>query len=402
MRVTACLSTINLCRNGKLNEITAVEILTFLIKKCPEAVRHATNEGCLPILSACLKRSPEFCRVLIESYPGSEQMTDSSGIIPLHYACATNNVGTVEYLYKLYPDGVNHAARDGFYPIHFAIENITERDIPERGIEVVKFLLDCDPNVKLQKIFERSLLRSACERGYNDSNVETGIQVIKIIYDAHPDAIDNEMFILCSQFFHQKVQTFIHGELVHARQAKNPRLMTTPDDNGQLPLHRALQDNVTLGSIKLLVKGNPSAIRNFDNSGMIPLHVACMYQDSACVVQYLLDLDMRTLRTLDYHNNTALHYACRAAKYEIIALLLEKYHDAPVSKPNAQKKLPIDLLWESDAILDRESIGYTGSVFRLLRAYPEMIMKRNVNTKQQASSGGCPSQNGKKRKYDNA
>jgi len=55
-------------------------------------------------------------------------------------------------------------------------------------------------------------------------------------------------------------------------------------------------------------------------------------------------------------------------------MLLEKYHAASVSKRNAQKKLPIDFLWESNEVEDRESVEYTESVFRLLKAYPEMMM----------------------------
>ncbi|KAK1734168.1 hypothetical protein QTG54_015171 [Skeletonema marinoi] len=149
--------------------------------------------------------------------------------------------------------------------------------------------------------------------------------------------------------------------------------MMTPDSNGQLPLHTALQNNVRLGSIKLLVKGNPSAIRTVDTNFALPLHVACQHHDSITIIQYLLGLDMRTLRAVDYDDNTALHYACRGARHEIIALLLEKYEAVSVSKRNAQKKVPIDLLWESNEE-DRESVEYTESVFRLLKAYPETLM----------------------------
>ena len=37
-------------------------------------------------------------------------------------------------------------------------------------------------------------------------------------------------------------------------------------------------------------------------------------------------------------------------------------------------KLPVDLLWESDLIPDRESVEYTESVFRLLKVHPETAM----------------------------
>ena len=156
------------------------------------------------------------------------------------------------------------------------------------------------------------------------------------------------------------------------RQARDLRLKTTPDENGQLPLHRALRDNVTLGSIKLLVNGNPSAVQTIDNSGALPLHIACQHHDSASVVQYLLGLHATTLRAMDSDNNTVLHYVCRGAKHNTIALLLEKYGAVSVSKRN--DKLPIDLLLESDEVRDREGIEYTESVFRLIRTYPETLM----------------------------
>mmetsp|Transcript_13253 Transcript_13253/g.21752 ORF Transcript_13253/g.21752 Transcript_13253/m.21752 type:complete len:177 (-) Transcript_13253:147-677(-) len=172
--------------------------------------------------------------------------------------------------------------------------------------------------------------------------------------------------------------------------------MTTPDDNGQLPLHRALQNNVRLGSIKMLVKGNPNALQSRDNSGATPLHVACQHHDSTKIIDYLIGLDTTTLDAVDRDGNTALHYACRSAKYGTIALLLGKYDAVSVSKRNAQNKLPVELLWESNAVEDRESIEYTESVFQLLKTYPETVMNRNA--KHQAKTGGSLSKNEKKRK----
>jgi ankyrin repeat protein len=173
--------------------------------------------------------------------------------------------------------------------------------------------------------------------------------------------------------------------------------MTTPDGNGELPLHTALQHNVTLGSIKLLVKGNPLALQSPNNSGALPLHVACQHHDSASVVQYLVGLDTSTLDAVDRDGHTTLHHACRGAKYETIALLVEKYDAASVSKRNVHNILPVDLLFVSDRVSDRESVEYTESVFMLLTAYPEAIMNYNA-TRQQANTAGCSSQNGKKRK----
>ena len=390
-----------LCANKTVNEGTAIQILKLLIEKYPDAIRRENNNGRLPVHSAAGRRSPEFCRVLIKAYPGSERITTTNGLMPLHLACIKNSLATVEYLYRQYTDAINHAATGGLYPIHTAILCTRKRDNPTAAVETVQYLLSCDPNVKLQTLQGKSLLYFACGMKCNDSNIEVGIQIIKLIFDAHPQAIEDNSIASNIHRFHQQVQAFINGELVYARQAKDHRLITTPDENGQLPLHRALQNNVRLGSIKLLVKGNPHALQYPDGNGALPLLIACQHYDSANVVRYFVGLDVTTLRAVDREGNTALHHACRGAKYDTIALLLENYDAVSVSKRNSQKKLPIDLLWESNQIFDRESVEYMDSVFRLLKAYPETL--RNDGTEVESAFDACPSQsgNGRKRKFGN-
>ncbi len=364
-----------LCDNRKLDDAAAIKILKVLIEKYPEALRHANNIGLLPIHYASGGRSPEFCRVLIEAWPGSEQITpttNAEGILPLHFACANNALATVEYLYNLYPDAT---ATRGDYIIRAAIASTSRRNDPATAVKIVQFLLNCYPDQKLKYSQGKSLLQFACGREYNDSNSEAGIQIIKVLFDAQPEAIEDNGIASNIHRYHQQVQAFINGELVYARQANDHRLITTPDDNGQLPLHKALQNNVRLGSIKLLVKGNRSAIRNIDDRGALPLHIACEHHDSASVVGYILSLARITRDATDTQGNTVLHYACRGAKYDAIALLLEKYEAASVSKTNAHGKLPIDLLWESTAVEDSESADYVGSVFQLIRAYPEIVQQ---------------------------
>eukprot|EP00984_Skeletonema_dohrnii_P017206 scaffold7783_cov85-Skeletonema_dohrnii-CCMP3373.AAC.7 len=202
-----------------------------------------------------------------------------------------------------------------------------------------------------------------------------------------------------------------------------------PPSNLQLALHRALQNNATLGSIKLLMKGNPPAVQSPDNSGLIPLHVACVHHDSVKVVQFLIGLDATTLDAVDREGNTALHLACRNGRHDNIALLLDKFDAVSVSKRNARGKLPIDLLWESNEVEDRESIEYTECVFRLLKATLRLLwaliyrckllrqlvqvrMERreswviesipmNFDVQKQSLPAACPSQsgNGNKRKF---
>jgi ankyrin repeat protein len=364
-----------LCHNPNVDDMTALAILQLLIEKCPEAVRHTDCNGNLPIHSSVMvPRSLEFYRVLIEAYPGSERMISSSnGAMPLHCACLRSDITTIEYLHKLYPDAIHQATLAGYHPIHVAILSLTQRSDPIDAVPIVKFLLDCDPNVRSQKIRGiTSPLRWACRQLYYGSRIGAALVLITVLYDDYPEEIESNELISDVHLFHQKVQSFIKSQRVYSRQAKDQRLMTNRDNKGQLPLHAAIRKNATLGSIKLLVKGNPSALQTPDNSGALPLHVACEHHQSASVTQYLTGPDVSTLDVVDKEGNTAIHYACRGTKYDTIALLLDEHNGASVSKANAHNKLPVHLLWESDAVSDRRGKAYVDAVFRLLRAYPEL------------------------------
>eukprot|EP00984_Skeletonema_dohrnii_P026387 scaffold15750_cov139-Skeletonema_dohrnii-CCMP3373.AAC.1 len=222
------------CMNPSQDETAAIAIVRLLLEKYPESIRHADNKGNLPIHIASIKsKSREFCRVLIEAYPGSERMTNEGGKLPIHAACINNTVATVEYLYKLNPDAINHASADGYFPIHDAIRSVIHSALANHRAktDIVKFLLGCDPKVKLQKV--RGIvppLACACFQDYNDKSIEAAIEVIELIYDAHPEAIGIDGIVRSIR--HQQVQEFITSQLVYSRQARDHRLMTTPDDNG--------------------------------------------------------------------------------------------------------------------------------------------------------------------------
>ena len=361
-----------LCSRTVVDEKAAMELGKCLLALYPESIRHTNAYGTLPLHDAAFERSTEFCRILVQAYPDSVRVRNNDGKLPLHHACMGNSdLPKVEYLYNLYPDAINHATRKGHYPIHDAVRGGLFKCNETSSVAIVKFLLQL-PGVKEQKFEGKSLLHFACRREYYSvSTVAVGIQKIKALYDEDPKAIEDDSIASNVHRWHEQVQAFVNGEMVYARQARDHRVVTTPDENGQLPLHRALQSNARLGSIKLLMEGNHSAARSADNNGSLPLHLACQYHESTRVIDYLIDFCPNTLQHVDIDHNTSLHYACRGAKYDTIAMLLEQYNAGLVSMRNVHNQLPIDMLFESNSVADRESVKYTDCLFRLLRAYPE-------------------------------
>ena len=357
----------------------ALDILGLFLERCPEAVRDADEEGILPIHIASARRSPEFCRMLIEAYPGSERAPTSQGALPLHVACGHGSVAVAKYLYKLYPESINVATRKGrkgVYPIHKAIASVNS-ETPAKAIEMVQFLLDCDPNVASQKfggiLSPLIVVCKATDISNNNANkLNASLKIFKLLYDTHPEAIEDNIITQFSSRPPEEMQTFINTQLTYFRAARDRTFMSTRV-HGEFPLHSALCDNATLGSIKLLVQGDRDAVLYTDyEDDALPLHLAVQHHDSTKVVDYLIGLDPNTLTAVNWDGNTALHLACLCAKHDTIALLLEKYNAVSVSKTNVNNKLPIHLLFESNAVTDsEEDIKYTESIFRLLRAYPD-------------------------------
>ena len=147
--------------------------------------------------------------------------------------------------------------------------------------------------------------------------------------------------------------------------------MTTVDENGWLPLHRALKDNTSLGSIKLLMRANPAAVQVSDLNGAHPLHIACEFSPVK-VVQLLVELAGGTLNNVDGKKDSPLHYACRRGNLGIVKYLLQA-NVPSVSERNNKNKLAIQLLLDCGEVVDRNSLEYVETVHQLLLANPEVV-----------------------------
>jgi len=372
----------NLCNNYNLDAAVSRDILQVLIDADPSSPKERdSSESYLPIHYAAGygNKSLEFCKLLIKAYPESLKIESGDDRLPLHEACIYKRVELVEYLLQEDPESINvrsiavddlyHSSIGGLLPIH-----LTE------DAETIKVLLKHDPNVALKTNHDGMLpLQLVC--GGSDVSLSS----VKVLYDAYPEAIgavDHEGRTLLDlarennrqrqrQDHNASVISFLEKELVFAQQSRDMMYMTLPDEEGYLPLHRALlQGDITLGSIKLLVRGNLSALQVVDRNGVRPIHIACR-SATADVVKFLMEAP-NGLDVCDTNKDYPIHYACRAANFDVIKYLVER--NTPVSERNADNKLPFHLLLENEDEQVRKSPAFTEACWHLLRAYPETVM----------------------------
>ena len=364
-----CRPIHRLCRNEDLDDNNSLDILRFMIDIDPTLLSEVDGDDFLPIYDAVDTKSSAFCKILIDKYPQSLRVESKFGTLPIHIACAygkrEETADTIQYMLEVDPELINTEDRRRYLPIHHTAVNETTKSI--------ELLLKYDPEAASKELNNESRklpLHLAC--GVYNSNLSS----IQVLYDAYPEAIlarnrDGRTPLDLAR--KQPTIEFLQTQLVYARQAnEDMTAMTTLDEDGRLPLHRALKDNIPLGSIKLLARGNPAAAEVADQNGAYPVHIACNFS-SVKVVKYFVELAGDTLNNVDANKDSPLHDACRGGNCDVLKYLLDA-NVPSVSERNNDNKLAIHLLFEcGESILDRESMAYVETVWQMLLANPEVV-----------------------------
>jgi len=197
------------------------------------------------------------------------------------------------------------------------------------------FLEEKDPSLALKEA--QGLLPLHLSLARNSS-----LEVSKLIFDKHPAAVlvPNPLAGLPHEIAQtelnvvrqtkswrakecEKIFTFLETQHAYLSLVSvDSSTLVTPDENGYLLLHRALEDKTaSLGTIESIVKGNNDALAMPDNKGMVPLHLACKHS-ALDVIQFLLSLDSSLVETVDNDGCNPLHHACIGGNLEAVSFLL--------------------------------------------------------------------------------
>jgi len=384
--------------SSKVDDSVALAVLELSLDKYPEIVRRVRSNAMSPLQLAASggvprARAAEICSLLIGALPELVLEHDEDGFQPLHKACASGNLPVVKCILHLCPDAIRGTSvHDTLFPIHSVVGCLMFCPEPEAAVKVTQYLLAVDPSVASPDVDGNPQflpLFAACE-ATNESNLSAGLEVIKLLFDAYPEAIINievmRLFADKLSGFVNAVQDFLSTQFHYAAQANDHQLVVTPDEDGRLPLHNAILQSAPLGSIKLLVQADFSTLRIPDSNGSLPLHNECERNGRPSVCQYFLDHDRMSLLVADEQGDTPLHCACRGGNYDVIALLVEQYPSASVAMRNANQHQPIELLLANNhEHMDQDNTGYDSSIFLLFRANPESWMNYTAITLEMAS-----------------
>ena len=390
-------SILSLCRNHEgLPESELLSRLGPIVETNPDALQEKYSPngrgfsrletGFTLLHFAAANRSPQFCEILVNSKPDLLRNSDNGiGILPFHSTCMRKGrVETAKYLLSLYPESINFPARNpgGDYPIECVAIAFGGRDHDDNAIELVKFLLKHERALSTPSGYDRRPLplhQASGRRVTSWAEAAACLAICKLLFDCDPEAIyrtnnrGKTPLDIQRRYRNREMVAFFERQTDFHRQAIEDR---TPDNNGQLPIHRALENSdVSLGAIKLMVSAYPYSTDVADNEGRLPLHIACQVGNNDAA-KYLIPTNPDSFKIRDMTGNPPLHLACLRGMCELIPCIL-KQSPYGVNVQNKDNRLPIELLL-FDSECDRDCIQYVEAVRCLFEASPIDTLKRLV------------------------
>ena len=334
-------SVYDLCRNDRqLSENELVEQLERILETDPDVLRETDERGNTLLRNAIMyQRSLNFCKLLIDHNPDLVRTTDNDGSLPIHIACWNTNNELIKFLIDQYPESVNIPDANDFYPDMYPVHCYIVSDGDHKRLDVLNFLLKCDEKAVSTPDTGGFLpLHSAIMR------YDASVDMVEAVFNAYPQALfmENDDGEIPLEIVRE--DSAIIAYLVDQMELENQaRQIMTPDETGQLPIHRALQSRfASLGTIKLMEAANPNSVSVADNDGMIPLHIASRCVDSR-IVKFLIEKNVGSLNISDSKGNFPLHHACAGGNCDAVNFILSQSTQG-VSIHNKGGKLPFELL----------------------------------------------------------
>ena len=251
------------CRNKNF------ETVKYLFHLWPACINIPDNKSQYPIHNLLDDSEGEdvtkLCHFLLQHDQGAVSKPWAEGMLPLHVACYFHHLEAAKLLYNAFPQGINTQDNYSRYPIHHLLVDC--RYIEGDITELCQFLLRHDRGaVTKADILGRLPLHLACE--YCDD-----LEVMKLVYNAYSEGINTPD--ICSQFPIHNLLVKSEGqnvtELCKFLLQHDQGAVTTPDDEGRLPLHLACDQLDDLEVIKLVYNAYPEGINTEDVNGQVPL-----------------------------------------------------------------------------------------------------------------------------------
>jgi ankyrin repeat protein len=369
-------------------------VIEYLADESPRSVREPNYHGYLALhvlLMHFRKRySPEqglaLVQLLVSHFPasvrhkgGSEEGEEDEGSLPLHIAAEYNApLPVLRFLVRAYREALLVKSAHGKLPLHLAL---WRSDAPD----AIRFLVDeCPPSLQVPQDGSRRLaLHMAAERARS-------VEIVRVVHRAWPEALREKtdkgltpLHVVAMKSYWGSAEDAVAVGLSIVRYFldQSPRSVQETTWTGALPVHLAAR-GAPPGVVRLLVeRGTKSLLLSRpDDDGALPLHraVARAYGPEWAleVVQYLVETAPAALHVADCRGHLPLHESVSVPgrdhnkrvwnerRMPVVKHLVQAWPQALEVKDRSSR-IPLMVAAESDASLD--------VLFHLLTSCPQSI-----------------------------
>jgi hypothetical protein len=332
----------------------------------------------LEIIQMLLKRSPpHICSV-----------SDKNGKVPLHYIGREISPEVVTLLAENNREMLLSPDHEGRLPIHYAM--------PRRvSPVVVQVMADFRPDSLSVADKDGRLPVHLLRRRTPTDNVQR--MMIGLSTPEHLLTTDNEG----SLPIHRAIIGGSESGIIKLLVDRCPASLLCFDNAGKLPLHHALAQEYStrdsgpsqvgshslrisnwrvggpgqVGIASLLAERSPETLAMLDPHGQVILHTLCDYTIPDTVVASMVRLCPEALQMADREGRLVLHYALEKQQpFETVNILLKAFPGAVLVRDGSDR-LPLYIACDAGASLD--------VIYRLARWAPDFLSQLDVENQQQ-------------------
>uniref|UniRef100_A0A7S4QX19 Uncharacterized protein n=1 Tax=Ditylum brightwellii TaxID=49249 RepID=A0A7S4QX19_9STRA len=272
----------------------------------------------------------DVVRWLVELYPEALRHQTSYGWVPLHRACINDHISLeiVEYMINRYPEALRLQWR-GKTPLACAIYCYGHRMLRD---DIVTSILGKDPGCVGVRIGEGGEESTVVHLVCKQSKIP--LNVVKKMVQIWPGSLherEDGRLPLHNLFYHGRYKGDTCTELLDFLLKSYPQsasVSTVPNNHifneSALPLHMACRRGESLDIIKMLGNAYPEAFNSIDNDGMYPLHHYCLSgKVDLPTMVYIVEKFPVALERHNHFGFLPASYAIRAS-LEIVRFMIER------------------------------------------------------------------------------
>lgn len=303
--------------NGAPDGIVITVLASFL------QAANIMHDGCLPLHNALAgdgtksKLSDHTIRTLIEKTSQATERANGKGYLPLHLAIEYKHseavvLATLANNNRYSPANVNYP-EGRLLPLHRALElmfsNTVILAILAANKEAAK--LPCNKGIlPLQQAIESNFSKEvvlsilAANKDAAAAKDSNGILPIQKAYEFKA-SIEVILALLAANADISIVKRYDGKILVMGMKDA----AKTEDENGVLPLHKAIKRKTSKKVLLALVEGNPDAAKVPDRNGSLPLQMAIESNLSADIILAILAANFEATKVPNINGDLPLHTA---------------------------------------------------------------------------------------------